>query len=291
MVISKKNLQFSSFWMTAFILFWIGGCNKPVDIDLNPTISVQSHPSGIYVSPKDTLSLKIRLTALDGFQSFRIQEVSTGVILSMDQDDLGKGSVLDSTMHLELSNNVQGDSLIYELILTDKKNRVDFEKLSFSVANPIDTFSWVFGIPKLDSLNSFFNSNPFLTYDLVNATTNSGSVDLGFTRDSLLWMVAAPADSMFSQVLVPEVGFWTILNQTILFETSITVSEFNQINTDGPIWDSFYPPLLSNVDSLKINQVFSFLTVDTLAGIGLVEDIQLADTLPPGIKIIFKVQR
>jgi hypothetical protein len=290
MPLSTEIRFISKFWINALIFLSIGACNKAVDLDLNPKITVFSNPSGIYVSPEDTLILKIRLTALDGFQSFRIQEVSTGVVLSLNADQLGKGQVLDSFIYLGLAQYDSGDSLFYEFILIDKKQRLGTDKMSFFVANPIDTFSWNFGIPEDSSFHSFFSARPLKTFNLSNAGQNFGFIDLGFTLDSGSWLASSPADSMFSQVLVPEVGFWPILNQTVLSETMISASEFNKINTDGPIWDSF-DSLVSKVVNIQENQVFSFFTVDTLVGLALVEDIQLSDSLPPSIKVSFKVQK
>ena len=253
------------------LLFGIFRCQRPEELDLSPRVVLSPLGPHQFLTPQDSLKLRVRLTALDGFQNFRIQEVSTGVLVNFDQGDFPNQSVLDSIFQFPLINYEVRDTLIFEFLVIDQMSRTGTNALDVIIAKPVDSIYFRLGTP-FDTLDSYVSAILWKSFGLAEAGMKSDSIDFGFDTLNKGWMIAAPADSVFSQIQVPQMKSWGFLNPTSLFETNNTRNEFINLENDGPILESF-DSVQTRIEDLMSGDVVGFYTVDTLAGWILIDNI------------------
>ncbi len=260
--------------IVGFLIFLlvIGACQRPEEIDLSPKLVLVPQGESGFLRLDDTLFVKVRLLALDGFQSFRIQEVSTGVLFSLEEDEFPDTTVIDTTFMFPMDPYSLRDTLKYEFFVSDGKSRKASNFVQVIIDQEVDSLYENFSSPYVTNYNSYYSSSYDTGFTLEEAGLISEKIDLGFDYISDYWLVASPADSFFSQVLVPEMSGWSTLNPTMLFSTDKNRSDFIDLGSDGPILETFITPVQS-IDSLDEGQVLSFLTVDSLAGWILIDKI------------------
>ena len=266
-------------------------CNRPIEIDLNPKALIKPTPSGRFLTNNDTLVFNYKLTALDGFSYFRIQEASQGILLSVDENQFPDTTILDSSFTVLLDPWTPRDTLYFEFLVRDKKGRVGFSRFSYIMANPIVEISTFFEYPFQSNSNGFFSQSEKAAYSLTDAGNNSDKIDLGFAFDSV-WMVAAPADTTFENSFAPELASWPQRRVSSFDTSDLDLGGFNSLRSDGPIFEGLFDSENSSfVDSLQKGLVYEFVTQDLGIGVFVIDSTRISsDSTINQIFCRFKVQ-
>ena len=281
MVNLKKVISCSRLiYMGALCLLALGtSCENTDDLDLNPTIRLKTSPSGTYILQEDTLKVEVRLTAVDGFEVFRIQEVNTGVISQEGSNALGSDPVTSRVYDIPLSNYTLRDTLVFEYFIQDKEGRTGKNSNTVIISAPLDSLNLVNNSDSLVSPGPFSGLKSGKTYTLPLASSNSDSVDFLVNLDTAgNWSLFSPDDSIASNVIYPRIKSWPSQNLTRFKITGFSREEFEELSNDGLLLEENFGVDSSYVANLSSGNVILSKTIDGKLHLLLVDEIQGNDT-------------
>ncbi len=276
-----------------FLALLGSACQRPTEIDLNPRIISTEIPVPPYILEDEILKFKVQITALDGFKFFRIQEIAAGVLVEFRETDFPSATILDSTFSFSTSDYSLRDTLQYEMLVSDQLDRTGSKRINYVISLPVEFYSTSLFAPGTETgiqdryLPTFIELSSYGTFTYEGSENFSERIDLGVAYNDQKWFIGSPADSFYGEVLVPEVSTWPVRNELDLYETDLSPSDFNAASTDGIVFETLKNNSLGTIRQVQVDQVISFVTRDSLAGLGLIKSLDTVN----GMGIEFKVAR
>ncbi len=265
--IGLSALLFSYFYLS---------CNRPIEIDLDPKVQIKPEPGGKFLTNNDTLTFNYKLTALDGFSFFRIQEVSQGILLALEENQFPDTTILDSSFTLLLDPWNPRDTLYFEFLIRDKNGRNGLSSLSYIMAKPIVEISTFFEYPYQTNSHGFFSQSEKASYSLTGAGSNSDKIDMGFAFDTS-WVVGAPSDTLFERLFAPDLANWSQRRFSFFDTSDLSLSDFNSLSNDGSIFEDLMDSENSTLlGSLEQDQVYEFVNQDFGVGAFVIDSTSIS---------------
>ncbi|NQU33436.1 MAG: hypothetical protein HQ521_09400 [Bacteroidetes bacterium] len=184
-------------------------------------------------------------------------------------------SINETTYAIDFEFNSQAAGVVETIVftVTDKAGKsaekslvITYEASAVSVSKNIGVTMGSYN----DDNGSFYSTVTNQVYNKADATDNQSKIDflfyLGAQNAST---IASPADIQAKAVF--EIANWTIHNETLFAETTITDTEFDAIG-DSYLFPEF-TGTLTDVNHLESGDVIMFKTVDNRLGLIKVSSI------------------